>query len=89
MSKLIDEGGNLNTKSARRSSGVAIAALAVIGMLASRASAGDPVHVLFDFEEEDGSYPDTDLVIDSAGNRYGTTVQAGDDNDGTVFSFTP
>lgn len=39
--------------------------------------------------DEDGEYPDTDLVVDSAGNIYGTTVQGGDFSGGTVFQLTP
>lgn len=39
--------------------------------------------------EEDGEYTDTDLVIDSAGNLYGTSVQGGDFGGGTVFQLTP
>jgi len=44
---------------------------------------------------EDGAYPMGDLIIDSAGNLYGTTVYGGDSNCnpglgcGTVFKITP
>lgn len=37
----------------------------------------------------DGDYPSTDLVMDSAGNLYGTTVGGGDYDSGTVFKLTP
>jgi uncharacterized repeat protein (TIGR03803 family) len=37
----------------------------------------------------DGEYLDTDLVIDSAGNLYGTSVQGGDFGSGTVFQLSP
>jgi uncharacterized repeat protein (TIGR03803 family) len=37
----------------------------------------------------DGEYPSTDLVLDSAGNLFGTTVQGGDFGSGTVFELTP
>src|ERR1043166_2714912 len=39
--------------------------------------------------DEDGEYPDTDLVMDGAGNLYGTTVQGGDFGAGTVFQLSP
>jgi len=35
----------------------------------------------------DGEYPDTELAIDGAGNLYGTTVQGGRYNSGTVFQL--
>ena len=37
----------------------------------------------------DGEYLDTDLVIDSAGNLYGSTVQGGAHSSGTVFQLSP
>ena len=37
----------------------------------------------------DGEYLDTDLVIDSAGNLYGTSVQGGDYGSGTVWELSP
>jgi uncharacterized repeat protein (TIGR03803 family) len=37
----------------------------------------------------DGEYLDTDLVIDIAGNLYGTSVQGGDFGGGTVFELSP
>jgi uncharacterized repeat protein (TIGR03803 family) len=36
----------------------------------------------------DGEYLDTDLVMDNAGNLYGTTVQGGSGS-GIVFQFAP
>jgi uncharacterized repeat protein (TIGR03803 family) len=39
--------------------------------------------------DQDGEYTDTDLVLDSAGNIYGTSVQGGDFGSGTVFEVTP
>jgi uncharacterized repeat protein (TIGR03803 family) len=38
---------------------------------------------------KDGEYLDTDLVIDSAGNLYGSSVQGGDFGSGTVFELSP
>jgi uncharacterized repeat protein (TIGR03803 family) len=43
------------------------------------------VHV---FNGKDGAQPWIDLTIDAAGNLYGTTVQGGEHNSGTVFKLT-
>ena len=46
--------------------------------------------VLYDFGSGDGpSGPDGDLVLDSEGNLYGTTLGGGPDNVGTVFRLSP
>ena len=46
--------------------------------------------ILYSFAgDEDGEYADTGLVIDSAGNIYGTTIQGGIHTSGTVFRLTP
>jgi uncharacterized repeat protein (TIGR03803 family) len=37
----------------------------------------------------DGEYTDTELVMDSAGNLYGTSVQGGTLGGGTVFQLSP
>lgn len=37
----------------------------------------------------DGTYPHAGLLMDSAGNLYGTTEQGGTNNGGTVFEVTP
>lgn len=37
----------------------------------------------------DGEYTDTDLVLDAAGNIYGTSVSGGTLGTGTVFQLTP
>ena len=37
----------------------------------------------------DGEYTDTELVIDGAGNLYGTSVQGGTFGGGTVFQLSP
>jgi uncharacterized repeat protein (TIGR03803 family) len=38
---------------------------------------------------EDGIYPAGGLLLDSAGNLYGTTAQGGTYDDGTIFKVTP
>ena len=48
------------------------------------------VNLLYSFGGNgDGEYTDTDLVTDSAGNLYGTSVQGGTYGGGTVFQITP
>src|SRR5262245_6101894 len=66
----------------------AAAALALIAVLGANARAADP-RVVFSFDEDEGSYPDTDLVMDAEGRLYGMTVQGGDFSGGTVFRLTP
>jgi uncharacterized repeat protein (TIGR03803 family) len=57
--------------------------------LCSAASA-QTINVIYSFAgDEDGEYTDTDLVIDSAGNLYGTSVLGGDFGSGTVFQLAP
>jgi uncharacterized repeat protein (TIGR03803 family) len=36
----------------------------------------------------DGAYPESDLIMDAAGNLYGTTNQGGAVGGGTVFELT-
>jgi uncharacterized repeat protein (TIGR03803 family) len=37
----------------------------------------------------DGESPAAGVIMDSAGNLYGTTLGGGPDNDGTVFELSP
>lgn len=37
----------------------------------------------------DGSYPQAGLVIDQSGNLYGTTLEGGSEQSGTVFELSP
>ena len=37
----------------------------------------------------DGAYPNSGLIMDEAGNLYGTTSNGGTANGGTVFQLTP
>ncbi|PYK93132.1 MAG: hypothetical protein DME36_10760 [Verrucomicrobia bacterium] len=61
-----------------------------MAMLASGARAASTTNVIYSFAGgADGEYTDTDLVIDSAGNLYGTSVLGGDFGGGTVFQLTP
>jgi uncharacterized repeat protein (TIGR03803 family) len=62
---------------------------AAVAILASAAWAAVP-QIIYNFAgNNDGEYLDSDLVIDGAGNLYGTSVQGGDFGSGTVFQLTP
>jgi uncharacterized repeat protein (TIGR03803 family) len=45
--------------------------------------------LLHSFQDTDGAFPYAGLLMDSAGNLYGTTVNGGTANAGTVFKVTP
>ena len=70
-----------------------LALVCVVLSLASKAFGVTPastINVIYSFAgDEDGEYTDTDLVIDSAGNLYGTSVLGGAFGSGTVFQLTP
>jgi uncharacterized repeat protein (TIGR03803 family) len=54
------------------------------------AAPASTINVIYSFSgDQDGEYTDTDLVIDGAGNLYGTSVLGGDFGSGTVFQLTP
>jgi uncharacterized repeat protein (TIGR03803 family) len=66
-----------------------LAIFAVVTALAPAAAASS-TKVIYSFAGgNDGEYLDTDLVMDSAGNIYGTTVQGGKFGGGTVFELSP
>jgi uncharacterized repeat protein (TIGR03803 family) len=66
-----------------------LAVLATAALLLGAALAST-TNVIYNFAGgNDGEYLDTDLVMDSAGNIYGTTVQGGDFGSGTVFQLSP
>jgi uncharacterized repeat protein (TIGR03803 family) len=68
---------------------VAISAIFAFAIPLSAASAST-TKVIYSFAGgSDGEYLDTDLVADSAGNLYGTSVQGGDFGGGTVFQLSP
>jgi uncharacterized repeat protein (TIGR03803 family) len=70
--------------------GGVLVAFAVMAMLASGARAASTTDVIYSLAgEDDGEYTDTDLVIDSAGNLYGSSVLGGDFGGGTVWRLTP
>src|SRR5580704_14835934 len=63
--------------------------VAAVALLASAAPASTTKLIYSFAGGNDGEYLDTDLVIDSAGNLYGSTVQGGDFSSGTVFQLSP
>ena len=47
--------------------------------------------ILYEFpgaSNGDGAFPDAGVIVDAAGNLYGTTYQGGGNNTGTVFELT-
>jgi uncharacterized repeat protein (TIGR03803 family) len=61
--------------------------LSAVALLSAHAST---TKILYSFAGgADGEYIDSDLVTDSAGNIYGTSVQGGTFGGGTVFEVTP
>src|SRR5437899_840401 len=70
-----------------------LALVCVVLSLASKAFGVTPastINVIYSFAgDQDGEYTDTDLIIDGAGNLYGTSVLGGAFGSGTVFQLTP
>src|SRR5712691_9558985 len=66
---------------------LALCAGSLFLVAAARASTTEVIYSLAG--EGDGEYTDTDLVIDRAGNLYGSSVQGGNFGGGTVFQLTP
>ena len=68
---------------------VGMAIFAIVALVANAALASGTT-VAYSFAgDDDGEYPSTDLILDGAGNLYGTTVQGGDLGGGTVFQLSP
>jgi len=67
-----------------------LAVFAVIATSVAVVRAAGTTEIIYSFAcEDDGEYADTDLVIDSTGNLYGTTVLGGEFGGGTVWQLTP
>jgi uncharacterized repeat protein (TIGR03803 family) len=63
---------------------------AATALLATAAWAASTTKLIYSFAgSTDGEYTDTELVADSAGNLYGTSVQGGTYGGGTIFQVTP
>jgi uncharacterized repeat protein (TIGR03803 family) len=66
-----------------------IFAAAALVVSTAGAAGTTQVNVIYSFAGgNDGAYTDTDLVADSAGNLYGTSVEEGKFGGGTVFQVT-
>jgi uncharacterized repeat protein (TIGR03803 family) len=66
------------------------AVLFVVAAVTGAAWAANKTPVIYSFAGgADGEYTDTELVMDSAGNLYGTSVQGGIYGGGTVFELAP
>ncbi len=75
---------------AQRALAALIVALSATLILAPAARAADTFKILHQFKSgQDGSQPNNTLVMDSAGNLYGTTVHGGKHGQGSVFELTP
>jgi uncharacterized repeat protein (TIGR03803 family) len=75
---------------AKRSSTAFIATLAMftVTLLATSTRAvAQKEKVLYSFNGADGAYPQASLILDNAGNLYGTTSGGGAYNEGTVFEL--
>ena len=67
-----------------------LAIFAVAAAFAPSARAASSTQVIYSFAgDEDGEYTDSDLIMDNAGNLYGTSVLGGDFGSGTVFELSP
>jgi uncharacterized repeat protein (TIGR03803 family) len=73
--------------------GVASAVLMIVIVLtlalAPAARAADKYKALHAFHVTDGANPDASLILDAAGNLYGTTYYGGAHRHGTVFKLVP
>jgi uncharacterized repeat protein (TIGR03803 family) len=69
---------------------IAVTFTILMTVLPRTAASASTTKVIYSFAGgNDGEYLDTDLVMDSAGNIYGTTVLGGDFGSGTVFQLSP
>lgn len=69
---------------------VALVAATLMGAMATPLAAANNEIVIYAFPNgSDGGYPSADLLADSAGNLYGTTLGGGAQGLGTVFELSP
>lgn len=72
------------------SSSLEMIIVAALVLLATSSWAASTIQSIYSFKgSTDGEYTDTELVRDSVGNLYGTSVQGGAYGSGTVFRVTP
>ena len=80
----------MGSKPVLRSANRILAICGAAVVLATTAWAASTTKLVYSFAGNgDGEYTDTELVMDSAGNFYGTSVQGGIFGGGTVFQVTP
>ncbi|PYX31329.1 MAG: hypothetical protein DMG77_07230 [Acidobacteria bacterium] len=80
----------MGSKRLSKSTTTILAVITVVAILSSISSAASTTKLVYSFAGgSDGEYTDTDLVMDQAGNIYGTSVQGGLYGGGTVFQVTP
>ena len=77
-----------NVQSKIRAS-VKLAALVVVSLMLTSAAWAASERVIFSFGDTNGEYPDSDLVLDAAGNIYATTVSGGAHDSGAVVMLSP
>lgn len=64
--------------------------LALVLLAPFQVSQATPLRVIYEFSgEPDGRYPEAGLLLDPAGNLYGTTYYGGTHHNGTVFKLAP
>jgi uncharacterized repeat protein (TIGR03803 family) len=77
---------NVEPRPLRRNS-FALTALVLLGLLGSQPAQSQTLTVLYSFHSccTDGFFPSAGVILDSAGNLYGTTLDGGPAKWGTVF----
>jgi uncharacterized repeat protein (TIGR03803 family) len=65
-----------------------LAVATLVFAFATRAQASSTYKVIYTFHFTDGEEPIGDMVLDSSGNLYGTTVNGGANHSGTIFKLT-
>src|SRR5580765_6938370 len=87
---MVRDGGKMESRRFLHSVGMVLTTSAAVAILATAAWAAGTPQVIYSLAgEADGEYTDTDLVVDGAGNLYGTSVQGGAFGGGTVFQLSP
>src|SRR2546427_11556991 len=82
--------GNMRSKPSSYLTTAVLAIFALAMVLVHGAGAASTTKVVYSFAgDEDGEYPDTELVMDHSGNLYGSSVLGGDFSSGTVFQLAP
>jgi len=88
---IADAGGNLYGAALEGGDASCSAGCGTVFQLAPPATRGGAwtKTTLYQFKGADGAGPEAGLILDKAGNLYGTTVSGGALGDGTVFELSP